>query len=285
MVSSALNDPYLDSDSAVEYEDDGASDDVTDSVSASIVQTQDFDFATTEEGNSEFFFGNFGQDSESAMVQMIPIETIKPSIDERSFKIGEIDCFLLTSESELVPEQKEQGFGFEDDEFVPSCDEESFMRFALPLLSVSDDGYAIADSRTTVFIFLPSYKVRFSSSKLENLVSATTTLKRINFFFNLCGVYIEVFDPGGPMLMLYNSAIMLSTLSIFDSISLFPFDPGGTSENILFSLRIIAINFPFLRHFDNSAAYYLFLIEFTLEVELNLDRIHVVVIVTPFTTF
>ncbi|KAK2420551.1 hypothetical protein QL285_031262 [Trifolium repens] len=81
MVSCALIDPYLDSDSAVECEDDGASVNVTDSVSASIVQTQDFDFATTEEGNSEFFFGNFGQDSESAMVQMIPIETIKPSIE------------------------------------------------------------------------------------------------------------------------------------------------------------------------------------------------------------
>jgi hypothetical protein len=110
------------------------------------------------------------------------------------------------------------------------------------------------------------------------LVSATITLKRINLCFNLCGVCIEVFDPGGIMLVLYNSAIMLSTLSIFDSISLFPFDPGETSENIFFPLRIIAINFPFLKHFGNSAAYSLFLIEFILEVELNLDKIHVVVI-------
>jgi hypothetical protein len=227
MVSSALIDSNLDSDSAVECEEDGASVDVTDSVSAHIVQAQGSDFAAMEERNSAFFFGSFNQDSESEMVPMIPIKTIKPSIEERSIKIGAIDCCFLVSESELVTEQKEQGFGFEDDEFVPSCKEESFMRFDLPLLGVSDNGYAITNSRTTMFIFLPSYKVRFSSSKLEKLVSATTTLKRINFFFNLCGVYIEVFDPGGIMSALYNSAIMLSTLSIFDSISLFPFDPGG----------------------------------------------------------
>ncbi|PNX78885.1 hypothetical protein L195_g034867 [Trifolium pratense] len=287
---------YLDYDSADEYEEDATSVDVTDSVFANIVQAQDSDFAAMEERNSEFLFGSFSQDSESEMVQIIPIETIKPSIEGRSIKIGEIDCFLLASESELVAERKEQGFVFEDDEFVPSCNEESFMEyqddttfgsknwFNLPQLGASDDDYAITNSRTTMFIFLPPYKVRFSSSKLEKLVSATTTLKHINFFFNLCGVYIEVFDPGGIMSVLYNSAIMLSTLLIFNSISLFPFDPGGTSENIFFSLRIIAINFPFLGHFDNSATYYLFMIEFILEVELNLDRIHAVVIVTPFTT-
>ncbi|MCI23089.1 pentatricopeptide repeat-containing protein, partial [Trifolium medium] len=80
-----------------------------------------------EERNSEFFFGSFSQDSESEMVQMFPIETIKPSTEGRSIKIGEIDCFLLASESELVAEWKKQGFVFEDDKFVPSCNEESFM--------------------------------------------------------------------------------------------------------------------------------------------------------------
>jgi hypothetical protein len=55
-----------------------------------------------EENNYAFSFGSFSQDSKSEMVQMIPIETIKPSIEERSIKIGEIDCFLLASESELV---------------------------------------------------------------------------------------------------------------------------------------------------------------------------------------
>jgi hypothetical protein len=112
----------------------------------------------------------------------------------------------LTSESELVTERKERGFGFEDDEFVPSCNEESFMEcqydttfgsknwFDFPQLGVFDDGYAIANSRTTMFIFLPPYKLCFSSSKLEKLVSTTTTLKHVNFFFNLCGVYIEVFE-------------------------------------------------------------------------------------------
>ncbi|KAK2394874.1 hypothetical protein QL285_056658 [Trifolium repens] len=36
-----------------------------------------------------------------------------------------------------------------------------------------------------------------------------------------------VFDPGGIMFVIYSSAILLSILSIFDSISIFPFDPGG----------------------------------------------------------
>jgi hypothetical protein len=35
------------------------------------------------------------------------------------------------------------------------------------------------------------------------------------------------FDPGGIMTVIYSLAFMLSFLSIFDSISLFPFDPGG----------------------------------------------------------
>jgi hypothetical protein len=103
-----VSERYLDYDSAVECEEDAASVDVTDLVSAHIVQAQGYDFAAMEEKNSAIFFGSFSQDSESEMVQIIPIETIKPSIEERSIKIGEIDCFLLTSESELVTERKEQ---------------------------------------------------------------------------------------------------------------------------------------------------------------------------------
>jgi hypothetical protein len=62
---------YLDYDSAVECEEDATSIDVTDSVSAHIVQVQGSDFAAMEEKNSAFFFGSFSQDSESKMVQMI----------------------------------------------------------------------------------------------------------------------------------------------------------------------------------------------------------------------
>ncbi|GAU49481.1 hypothetical protein TSUD_286190 [Trifolium subterraneum] len=134
-----------------ELQKDATSVDVTNSVSANIVQVQDSDFAAMEERNSEKKFGSFGQDSESGMVQMIPIKTIKPSIEERSIKIGEIDCFLLASESELVAEQKEQGFIFEDRDFFPSYNEERFMAcqynttfgrknwFDLPQFGVSDD--------------------------------------------------------------------------------------------------------------------------------------------------
>ncbi|PNY02444.1 hypothetical protein L195_g025752 [Trifolium pratense] len=70
---------YLDYVSADECEEDATSVDVTNPGSATIGQVQDADFATMEERNSEFVFGSFSQHSESEMVQIIPIETIKPS--------------------------------------------------------------------------------------------------------------------------------------------------------------------------------------------------------------
>jgi hypothetical protein len=47
------------------------------------------------------------------------------------------------------------------------------------------------------------------------LVWATTTLKRVNFFFNLCGVYIAVFDSDGIMLVLYNIMLLCSLFCHF----------------------------------------------------------------------
>ncbi|MCI88570.1 hypothetical protein A2U01_0109857, partial [Trifolium medium] len=48
-----VSEQYLDYDFTDEYEEDAASIDVTDSVSANIVQAQDSDFAAMEERNSE----------------------------------------------------------------------------------------------------------------------------------------------------------------------------------------------------------------------------------------
>jgi hypothetical protein len=55
----------------------------------------------------------------------------------------------------------------------------------------------------------------------EKLVVCTATVK-----FPLDSSNFR-FDPGGIMSVIYSPAFMLSFLSIFDSISLFPFDPGG----------------------------------------------------------
>ncbi|KAK2437988.1 hypothetical protein QL285_022816 [Trifolium repens] len=57
-----------------------------------------------------------------------------------------------------------------------------------------------------------------------NLVSIrmSSLLHRIN------NTAVEtVFDPGGIISVIYSFAIMLFILSIFDSVSIFPFDPGG----------------------------------------------------------
>ncbi|PNX66864.1 hypothetical protein L195_g055320, partial [Trifolium pratense] len=104
-------------------DEDATSVDVSDSVSVTIVQ--DSDFATIEKRDSEFVFRSFSQDSEFEMAQMIPIETIKPSVEGRSIKIREMDCFLLVSESEPVAEEKKQESVFEDEELI-SYREESF---------------------------------------------------------------------------------------------------------------------------------------------------------------
>ncbi|PNX59017.1 hypothetical protein L195_g059476, partial [Trifolium pratense] len=76
------------------------------------------------------------------MVQIILIETVKPSIKGRSIKIGEMDCFLLVSESEPVANRKsknlflkmknfisyrEESFSEQDKEFHPSSPFQEFM--------------------------------------------------------------------------------------------------------------------------------------------------------------
>jgi hypothetical protein len=73
-------------------------------------------------------------------------------------------------------------------------------------------------------------------------------------------------------------------VSIFDSISLFPFDPGGTSDNIFFPLSI-SHQFSLSQTFWQFSCLIFVHDEFILEDALNLDRIHAVVIVAPFTTW
>jgi hypothetical protein len=59
-----------------------------------------------------------------------------------------------------------------------------------------------------------------------NLVSIrmSSLLHRIN---NTIIAVETVFDPGGIISVIYSFSIMLFILSIFDSVSIFPFDPGG----------------------------------------------------------
>jgi hypothetical protein len=53
------------------------------------------------------------------------------------------------------------------------------------------------------------------------------SLGNITFISHHRTLGIRVFYPGGIMSVIHSSAIMLPFSSIFNSISLFPFDPGG----------------------------------------------------------
>ncbi|KAK2399957.1 hypothetical protein QL285_049702 [Trifolium repens] len=50
-------------------------------------------------------FGNFNQESNLEKVQMILINTVHPSIEGNSIKIGEIDCLFLVSKP-MAEQQK-----------------------------------------------------------------------------------------------------------------------------------------------------------------------------------
>ncbi|CAJ2630761.1 unnamed protein product [Trifolium pratense] len=76
--------------------------------------------------------------------------------------------------------------------------------------------------------------VRFSRDQDQNSKKGETlsdlllpSSASIVFISHHRGLCITVFDPGGTMRMIYSFAIMLHILSFFNSVSIFPFDPGG----------------------------------------------------------
>ncbi|CAJ2640636.1 unnamed protein product [Trifolium pratense] len=154
----------------------------------------------TANDSCNFSFGNFHSEN----VQIRSIEIVKPDIKGCTVKIGQIECFLnkftLAEHHDSVISQST----------VPA--------FSSPIkVERQHDG-----------------NVRFSRDQDQNskkgetlsdlLLPSSASIIFISLHRGLC---ITVFDPGGTMRMIYSFAIMLHILSFFNSVSIFPFDPGG----------------------------------------------------------
>jgi hypothetical protein len=126
---------------------------------------------------------------------MLSINTINPSIEGNSIKIGAITCFIASEISQSTVNA-----------------------FSSPIkVKRQHDG-------TVQF----SQDHDQNSKKGETISAFLLCSSEIITFFSYYHDYgIIVFDPGGIMFVIYSSAILLSILSIFDSVSIFPFDPGG----------------------------------------------------------
>lgn len=184
---------------------------------------------------------NFSQDPESSTSKdsilfgsfaspIIPVSipSIASDFDGFSIKIGEITCFLGDSCCSDVDfmitasEEDKHSTDFET-EFVLSevnqqLQNQSIQAFSSPI-KVEHQHYG---------------NIRFSQDQDQNskngeMISGLLfcSSKRFTFFSYLRDLCTIVFDPGGIMSALYSFAIMLFNLSIFDSVSTFPFDPGG----------------------------------------------------------
>jgi hypothetical protein len=59
-------------------------------------------FATMANNDPDIVFGNFHQESNLEKVQMLSINTINPSIEGNSIKIGAITCFIDSAISQSI---------------------------------------------------------------------------------------------------------------------------------------------------------------------------------------
>ncbi|KAK2396096.1 hypothetical protein QL285_057768 [Trifolium repens] len=152
-------------------------------------------FATMENSDPDIVFVNFNQELNLEKVQMLSINTINPSIDGNSIKIAAITCFIDSAISQsIVPAFSSP--------ITVECQHEGNIRFSQDQDQTSKKGETLSD-------------LLLSSSE-----SST--------FFSYYRDYgITVFDPSGIMFVIYSFTILLFILSIFDSVSIFPFDPGG----------------------------------------------------------
>ncbi|CAJ2629463.1 unnamed protein product [Trifolium pratense] len=223
-------DSAADFDSAID-EDEALSHDVAMEVSASEAQSSTI--------CNHICFGSFGNSDFSA-VQFASITPIKPTIDGFTIKIGEIACVLVASscnnksafaaseddeksknlDSEIVVSEAIKGLNECKSEFGVSAEikkSENLIKGRVPLCYGSVYGVAAIRPFASWF-YVRKQKQQISSTAINNQV----------WLFELHDECIVDFDPGGIMLVISSSATMLSIMSIFDSISLFPFDPGGT---------------------------------------------------------
>jgi hypothetical protein len=202
-----------------------------------ILGTQDLESSTPQDS---ILFGSF-----ASPIHPVSIPSIASDFDGFSIKIGEITCFLGDSCCNDVDftitasEEHKQSKNFET-EFVLSevilklQNQYSVQAFSSPIMvECQHDG-----------------NVRFSqdqdqtSKKGETLSDLLLSSSESFTFFSYYRDYgIIIFDPGGIMFVIYSSAILLSILSIFDSVSIFPFYPGGIFPiSVIYSVfRPIAI--------------------------------------------
>jgi hypothetical protein len=152
-------------------------------------------FATMENSDPDIVFVNFNQELNLEKVQMLSINTINPSIDGNSIKIAAITCFIDSAISQsIVPAFSSP--------ITVECQHEGNIRFSQDQDQTSKKGETLSD-------------LLLSSSE------------SFTFFSYYRDYGIIVFDPGGIMFVIYSFTILLFILSIFDSVSIFPFDPGG----------------------------------------------------------
>ncbi|KAK2383655.1 hypothetical protein QL285_071086 [Trifolium repens] len=176
-----------------------------------------------EKSNFEFTFGSFNHKSGMEIEQVIPIETIKSLIEGGSIKIGELDCFLSTYETESVCNQKTLDLEYQEhnsdstvfvsdstldtEEEIPGYEtnvkappehaiaifkalknpipnQENLIKGRLPLRSVYDV--------SAIRFFVSWYYV----GKQRKHISSTAINNQF-FLFKLHDEYIVDFDPGG----------------------------------------------------------------------------------------
>ncbi|XP_045810807.1 uncharacterized protein LOC123905230 [Trifolium pratense] len=228
-------DSAADFDSAIEKDED-LSRDAAMEVSASEIQPSTL--------CNHIIFGNFGN-SDFTTIQSPLITPIKPTIDGFSIKIGKITCILADSCCSIVEESAFQESEFsasEDDEKSKNLDSEVVASEAIKGLNHNESEFRVSaeikQSENQVKGRVPLRSVYdvstirpfaswFYVGKQKQQISSTTINNQV-WLFELHDECIVDFDPGGIMSVISSSATMLSIMSIFDSISLFPFDPGGT---------------------------------------------------------
>ncbi|KAK2450976.1 hypothetical protein QL285_010069 [Trifolium repens] len=221
-----------DEDLASAYDSENCEEDESAAVEILNNFPQDLESSTSQDS---ILFGSF-----ASPIIPVSIPSIAFDSDGFSIKIGEITCFLGDSCCSDVDftitlsEEDKQSKNF-DTEFVLSEAN----------LKLQHESSVQAFSSTIKVKRKLDDNVWFSQDQDQNNKKGEPfsdlllcSSESIIFVSHHHALGITVFDPGGFILVIYRSNIMLAIVSIFDSISLFPFDPGGTSENILFPLRI-----------------------------------------------
>ncbi|CAJ2643075.1 unnamed protein product [Trifolium pratense] len=203
-----------------------------------------YDSESCEEDESAVveILSNFPQDPESSTSQgsilfgsfaspIIPVSipSIASDFDGFSIKIGEITCFLGYS---CCSDVDYTITASEEDE-KPKNLETEFVSYEVSM-TLLNQSCVKAFSSPIKIKRQHDGNVRFSQDQDQDSKKGEPfsdlllcSSESIIFVSHHHALGITVFDPGGFILVIYRSNIMLAVMSLFDSISLFPFDPGG----------------------------------------------------------